>query len=453
MARDRRWSVLATLATVLVAMAPLRRAAAGSHFITIADDGKHFALGGNDYYVHGFNAHVMMTHAASIDGREKVLGILEDAELHGFNVLRTWAFNDGYGRWNSLQLFPGIFDEKVFRALDYVLMRCREHKIRVLLTFINSWDEYGGVRQYVEWARNQTEGGSYEKIDFYQSLHCRELFKRTVSTILERRNVYTGVKYKNDPFIFGWDLINEPRAENPEALQSWTEEMANFVKSIDRNHLVTSGSEGFFGPSTPSLMAYNPGNWTNDHGVDYVRNHNISAIDFAVFHVYPDTWFDAQDCDMDCAMAFTSSYIQAHLDSPLKKPVVLEEVGKQGEGRDAYLEHVLFKIHENHIQGGFGAGTMIWQLSPANFSLDSFSITLSNDPTTGRIFKSFGVKVATRMVSMFQNAAAVMRSLRNRFWSRYVLPLWSGRVQAAAEAPSATTNHHTNQSHASDKSP
>merc|ERR1712094_127033 len=84
----------------------------------------------------------------------------------------------------------------------------------------------------------------------------------------------------------------------------------------------------------------------------------------------------------------------------LRKPILLEEVGKKGEDRDAFLLNVYEMMHRNHIEGGYGAGTVVWQLSPSNFSdVDSFSIYLPEHQSTGNVIKSFGVKVATRMAS------------------------------------------------------
>lgn len=34
-------------------------------------------------------------------------------------------------------------------------------------------------------------------------------------------------------------------------MQKWIEEMSAYVKSIDKNHLVTIGIEGFYGPKSP----------------------------------------------------------------------------------------------------------------------------------------------------------------------------------------------------------
>ena len=32
-----------------------------------------------------------------------------------------------------------------------------------------------------------------------------------LQTVLTRKNTITGIEYRNDPIIFGWELINEPR--------------------------------------------------------------------------------------------------------------------------------------------------------------------------------------------------------------------------------------------------
>ena len=45
-----------------------------------------------------------------------------------------------------------------------------------------------------------------------------------------------------------WNLVNEPRCFNcPDALQSWIQTQAAYVKSLDSNHLLTVGAEGFYG--------------------------------------------------------------------------------------------------------------------------------------------------------------------------------------------------------------
>jgi len=64
--------------------------------------------------------------------------------------------------------------------------------------------------------------------------------------------------------------------------------MASLVKSIDRNHLLEAGLEGFYGQSTPQRTKFNP--TINNIGTDFIANNRIPGIDFATVHCYPDQW-------------------------------------------------------------------------------------------------------------------------------------------------------------------
>lgn len=104
--------------------------------------------------------------------------------------------------------------------------------------------------------------------------------------------------YRDDPTIIAWNLINEPRCESwlaankdcNKRFQAWVSEMSTHVRSLDPNHMITIGSEGFFGDSTPQLMQYNPQAWARELGQDFVLNTNLPNIDFATVHAWPDNW-------------------------------------------------------------------------------------------------------------------------------------------------------------------
>lgn len=66
--------------------------------------------------------------------------------------------------------------------------------------------------------------------------------------------------------------------------------MAAYLKSIDCNHLLGLGSEGFYGPSNPGRVSANPNTYALQVGTDFLRNHNVADIDFAGAHGYPDSW-------------------------------------------------------------------------------------------------------------------------------------------------------------------
>lgn len=66
--------------------------------------------------------------------------------------------------------------------------------------------------------------------------------------------------------------------------------MAAFIKSLDPKHLVTIGTEGFYGSLTGEKLEVNPGEWAASLGTDFLRNSATKNIDFASVHAYPDSW-------------------------------------------------------------------------------------------------------------------------------------------------------------------
>lgn len=74
---------------------------------------------------------------------------------------------------------------------------------------------------------------------------------------------------------------------NIHMLQNWVREMATYVKSIDSNHLVEIGLEGFYGESIPEKKQFNAGHIV---GTDFILNNQLPQIDFTTIHLYPDQW-------------------------------------------------------------------------------------------------------------------------------------------------------------------
>ncbi|KAG0492768.1 hypothetical protein HPP92_006166 [Vanilla planifolia] len=98
--------------------------------------------------------------------------------------------------------------------------------------------------------------------EFFTNAVVKGYYKNHVKTVLTRYNTLTGTAYKDEPIIFAWELMNEPRClsdSSGNTIQAWITEMAAHVKSIDQNHLLEAGLEGFYGQSSPSELQTNPG--------------------------------------------------------------------------------------------------------------------------------------------------------------------------------------------------
>ena len=163
-----------------------------------------------------------------------------------------------------------------------------------------------------------------------------------------------------------WQLGNEPRAFSQEAIPAFEQNMkaaAQLIKSIDKNHLVSVGSEGKMG-SEGSMELYE-------------RLHSIPEVDYLTIHIWPKNWrwIDEKNLDstVNTAIKNTEEYIDNHLAiaKKLGKPLVIEEFGFPRDGhnfspqsattnRDKYYGAIFQKIQESLGNAGNLAGCNFW---------------------------------------------------------------------------------------------
>eukprot|EP00899_Mesostigma_viride_P013206 jgi/Mesvir1/21887/Mv01956-RA.1 len=339
-----------------------------------------------------------MVTSADLSQRSLVTSVLEDGARLGMTVLRTWAFNvccvcqltsalpslplflnaDGAQNWNALQKWPGTYAEYVFVGLDFVLAEAQRLNLRVLLSLVNWWEDYGGVPQYVQWA-NSSGAGLTNMDDFYTDGVCKGYFKEHVRTVLNRKNVFTGIIYREDRNIFGWELINEPRSysvPNGTTIQAWAAEMAAFVKLVDPNHLVTVGSEGHYGPLTPDrCLNANPGCVPLSPHTPFVCSHPCTCpLGIANCNSVPEPHTSRLGgSPLSQELEFLSRWNAAHIEDAqniLRMPVVGAEFGHRATGPSDTLDErvrvfdgIYRATQESAASGGPAAGALFWLLN------------------------------------------------------------------------------------------
>jgi hypothetical protein len=124
-----------------------------------------------------------------------------------------------------------IFNEKLFRSLDRELALCNQYGIRLIIPLVDEWDWTGGIKEYAAFrGKSQNE--------FWTDPQVRNDFKQVINYILNRTNTVTGVKYKDDKAVLAWETGNEITPTD-----EWTNDIAAYIKSIDKNHLVLDGNQ------------------------------------------------------------------------------------------------------------------------------------------------------------------------------------------------------------------
>jgi mannan endo-1,4-beta-mannosidase len=63
--------------------------------------------------------------------------------------------------------------------LDFVLAEARKYGIKVILSLVNNYDNFGGKKQYVEWARSQGQSINSED-DFFTNSVVKGYYKNHI---------------------------------------------------------------------------------------------------------------------------------------------------------------------------------------------------------------------------------------------------------------------------------
>ena len=313
---------------------------------------------------------------------ERLSAELDSLKEIGMTNLRVLVGADGRPGVMSkveptLQTEPGVYDESVFVGLDRFLVELDKRDMSAVLYINNAWEWSGGFGQYLEWAG---EGAPLSTVDAVWSEYCarnsqfvmneqaKSMFAENVKNIVSRVNTVTGKPYSEDPAIFSWQICNEPRFfvakdEIREAFVQWLYETAALIKSLDPNHMVSSGSEGSFGCETEMDT--------------FIRVHECPDIDYLTMHIWPLNWSwvtkDSLAENLQNAIDNTNDYIDQHIAAAdsIGKPLVLEEFGFPRDGfvftkgspttlRDAFYSNAFERLLASRNEGGKFAGINFW---------------------------------------------------------------------------------------------
>ena len=304
------------------------------------------------------------------DDRARMPETLGQAARTGIKVVRVWASGEGgpddvkpiadfndWPRTHSFRPSPGQWNEEQFVFLDRVLVEAARNGLRVQLCLTNWWRDTGGVTQYLRWAGvtgadddTYPFGINNEKaMLFYSNETARRLYREHLEKIATRRNSITGVMYRDDPTIFGYELMNEAQCLTGRWAErrAWVAEMSGYLKSLDPDHLIVPGEWGY-------RSAAERREWLLDHA--------LPNIDYCDVHNYPR---DDTDSFVDSPKGlgeFIDNRVAAAYS--ISKPLVLGEFGMSTDGHKGFTQIDWYRAYFEHAVRAGTSGAMFWILTP-----------------------------------------------------------------------------------------
>jgi len=348
-------------------------------------EGRRFMLDGQPMYVCGTNlwygAH--LGRPSNPAGRARLVRELDRLQELGVNNLRVLGAAEACDVPKSLkpaiQTAPGVLNEDMLLGLDFLIQEAGRRDMKLVVFINNNWDWSGGIPQYLAWATGKPAVGlgglpwkQWNRLQstFFTNAKAMSLFRDYIALLLDRTNTLTGRKYRDEPAIMAWQLANELRPGEREEDQDlvfatflkWIDATSAYIHSLDRNHLVTTGSEGYMG-----------GLLSDDK---FQAVHAVKGIDYATFHIWAKNWgwfkLEQWSATIEGTMKNAHDYAARHIagSEAIGKPVVLEEFGLDRDGglgvdvpttsRDRLYAALLGQIAESAAHGGAAAGSNFW---------------------------------------------------------------------------------------------
>lgn len=387
-----------------------------AQYVTVKD-GK-FYIGDKEYRYVGTNLWygAILGSEGRGGNRKRLVKELDDMKAVGIDNVRVLVGGDGREGIPShiapkLQSEPGVYNDTILQGLDFLMVELEKRDMKAVLYFNNAWEWSGGYGAYLDWVgfsgdvyssddkgTPNEEGRLVKHFDrtpvptlegwweymqyagnFMLNDSAKSLAAQHVKNIVTRTNSISGKPYIESPAIMSWEIANEPRCFVNDSLHKakfveWIDEQSTLIKSLDPNHLVTTGSEGKHGCEDDMAL--------------FNAIHTLPNIDYACIHIWPNNWgwlgkfnqnYDADKTikgDKDpivdmvpAACDSTLAYINEAYEMMSKagRPVVLEEfgyprdrflftAGSATKGRDVYYKYVFSIIRDS----GKIAGCNFW---------------------------------------------------------------------------------------------
>jgi len=262
----------------------------------VSTDGTKFTVNGSEFAWIGTNAYWLQ----ALNTEQDIINTLSNISALGITVVRTWAFNDvtaipeDNGTWFQL-IANGTTTinngTNGLQKLDMIVKHAEAFGIYIIMTLTNNWNPLPTDNLTSSIASLQSSIESRATVETFNSTRPRNFLSNdyggmdvyvrqfglkthdefyTNQTLIDAFTNYTTqivTRYVNSPSVLAWELANDPRCNSsvtaspgcvPQNITQWHSIVAKNISAIDKNHLVSSGAQGFLCTDCPKLFPLKP---------------------------------------------------------------------------------------------------------------------------------------------------------------------------------------------------
>lgn len=299
--------------------------------------GTRLSINNKDFKSIGVNRYNLLSykgnHCANSFTEEEISDMFQKLHEIGITSIRFWMFQSFTKSGEDLSRF------------DYVLKQAKKNGIYLIPVFENQWADCTGTEMKSdEW---------YKSGYLYPYENYAISYKEYVGKIVFR--------YKNDPAILTWELMNEARASK-DNLYFFAKDMTNYVRSLDEFHLISLGTSG-----------------TELAQEDYVSIYELPNVDMLEYHDYEDIYNNIPETLKE--RIDDSEYLQ--------KPIVVGESGIQLSVSDQ--PYLLQQKIESFFQNG-GSVYLIWSYGGDAVTDDGYNFDINDD--IAEVIRKISINIA-----------------------------------------------------------
>jgi chitinase len=204
-----------------------------------------FRLNGSKFVPVGLNCYFLgYTEWHNYPTKDQIEEIFIVTSKMKATVIRSHTLGSSNGHPKSLTPTSSTgFNNAAWDPIDYSFFIAKKYGIKLIIPLCDVYEYFHG--SYGFFCKNR----GVDKTKFWSDRNVINDFKAYITAYLNHVNPYTGVAIKDSPEIAMIELGNELGNIRPTAgstsipTESWTREITQHIKSIDKTHLVLDGCD------------------------------------------------------------------------------------------------------------------------------------------------------------------------------------------------------------------